>query len=316
MSYFHMKILVFSSMDADKKLLAALRTEQVNENLANLDSLTASDLLRAINTADGEVPGAVLREIADIEVALKGIVERLKRGGRLIYLGAGTSGRLGVLDASECGPTFSVGNDLVIGLIAGGDIALRNPVEGAEDDEQGAIEQLKTLKVNEKDTVVGIAASGRTPYVLGALKHARGLGSLTIALASNKGSKIGEVAELKIEIDTGPEVLSGSTRMKSGTAQKLVLNMLSTGAMILMGKTFGNLMVDLQVNNIKLRDRAHRIISSATGCDIDRASELLISSGERVKVAILMELLGVGRGEAESALTLADGSIRQALERH
>ena len=311
-----MKILVFSQMDADKKLLAALRTEQVNENLANLDSLTASDLLRAINTADGEVPGAVLREIADIEVALKGIVERLKRGGRLIYLGAGTSGRLGVLDASECGPTFSVGNDLVIGLIAGGDKALRNPVEGAEDDEQGAIEQLTALELNEKDVVVGIAASGRTPYVLGALKHARGLGSLTIALASNKGSKIGEVAELKIEIDTGPEVLSGSTRMKSGTAQKLVLNMLSTGAMILMGKTFGNLMVDLQVNNLKLRDRAHRIIASATGCNIERASELLISSGEQVKVAILMELLGVGRGEAESALALADGRIRQALERN
>jgi N-acetylmuramic acid 6-phosphate etherase len=302
-------------MDADKKLLAALRTEQVDESLANLDSLTPNELLKAINAADSEVPRAVLREIDDIEVALSGIVDRLKKGGRLIYLGAGTSGRLGVLDASECGPTFSVGSDLVIGLIAGGDVALRNPVEGAEDDEKGAIEQLKALKLNEKDVVVGIAASGRTPYVIGALKHARHLGSLTIALASNKESKIGEVAELKIEIDSGPEVLSGSTRMKSGTAQKLVLNMLSTGAMILMGKTFGNLMVDLQVNNIKLRDRAHRIIASATGCDIRRASELLISSGEQVKVAILMELLGVGRGEAESALALADGRIRQALGR-
>lgn len=302
-------------MDADKKLLAALRTEQVDESLANLDSHTPHELLKAINAADSEVPRAVLREIDDIEVALSGIVDRLKKGGRLIYLGAGTSGRLGVLDASECGPTFSVGSDLVIGLIAGGDVALRNPVEGAEDDEKGAIEQLKALKLNEKDVVVGIAASGRTPYVIGALKHARHLGSLTIALASNKESKIGEVAELKIEIDSGPEVLSGSTRMKSGTAQKLVLNMLSTGAMILMGKTFGNLMVDLQVNNIKLRDRAHRIIASATGCDIRRASELLISSGEQVKVAILMELLGVGKVEAESALALADGRIRQALGR-
>ena len=310
-----MKILVFSLMDADKKLIAALRTEQVDESLANLDSLTPNELLKAINAADSEVPSAVFREIDDIEVALSGIVDRLKMGGRLIYLGAGTSGRLGVLDASECGPTFSVGSDLVIGLIAGGDVALRSPVEGAEDDEKGAIEQLTALKLNEEDVVVGIAASGRTPYVIGALKHARSLGSLTIALASNKKSKIGEVAELKIEIDSGPEVLSGSTRMKSGTAQKLVLNMLSTGAMILMGKTFGNLMVDLQVNNIKLRDRAHRIIASASGCDLGRASELLISSGEQVKVAILMELLGVGRGEAESALALADGRIRQALGR-
>ena len=225
-------------MEAEKKLLAALRTEQVDPSLANLDSLTPRDLLKAINAADSEVPAAVLREIDAIEEALVKIVERLRAGGRLIYLGAGTSGRLGVLDASECGPTFSVGNDLVIGLIAGGDVALRNPVEGAEDDEQGAIRQLGELKLSEKDAVVGIAASGRTPYVIGALRYSRQLGALTIALASNKNSAIGEVAEVQIEIDSGPEVLSGSTRMKSGTAQKLVLNMLSTGAMILMGKTF------------------------------------------------------------------------------
>lgn len=310
-----MKILVFSSMEADKKLLAALKTEQVDPSLANLDSLTPRDLLKAINAADSEVPAAVLREIDAIEEALVKIVERLRAGGRLIYLGAGTSGRLGVLDASECGPTFSVGNNLVIGLIAGGDVALRNPVEGAEDDEQGAIRQLSELKLSDKDAVVGIAASGRTPYVIGALRYSKQVGALTIALASNKNSAIAEVAEVQIEIDSGPEVLSGSTRMKSGTAQKLVLNMLSTGAMILMGKTFGNLMVDLQVNNVKLRDRAERIIASATGCDMKRASELLISSGEQVKVAILMELLGVGRGEAESALALADGRIRRALER-
>lgn len=310
-----MKILVFSSMEADKKLLAALKTEQVDPSLANLDSLTPRDLLKAINAADSEVPAAVLREIDAIEEALVKIVKRLRAGGRLIYLGAGTSGRLGVLDASECGPTFSVGNNLVIGLIAGGDVALRNPVEGAEDDEQGAITQLSELKLSDRDAVVGIAASGRTPYVIGALRYSKQLGALTIALASNRNSAIGEVAEVQIEIDSGPEVLSGSTRMKSGTAQKLVLNMLSTGAMILMGKTFGNLMVDLQVNNVKLRDRAERIIASATGCDMKRASELLISSGEQVKVAILMELLGVGRGEAESALALADGRIRQALER-
>ena len=228
-------------MDVEKELLASLRTEQVDPKLSNLDSLSPYELLKAINTADSEVAPAVLAEIESIEQALLKIVERLKKGGRLIYLGAGTSGRLGVLDASECGPTFSVGNDLVIGLIAGGDVALRNPVEGAEDDSQGAMKQLEAIKLSSKDSVVGIAASGRTPYVYGALQHARKLGALTISLSCNKDSRIGEVAEIKIEIDTGPEVLSGSTRMKSGTAQKLVLNMLSTGSMVLLGKTFERL---------------------------------------------------------------------------
>lgn len=300
-------------MDAEKELLASLRTEQVDPKLSNLDSLSPYELLKAINTADSEVAPAVLAEIGSIEQALLKIVERLKKGGRLIYLGAGTSGRLGVLDASECGPTFSVGNDLVMGLIAGGDVALRNPVEGAEDDSQGAMKQLEAINLSSKDAVVGIAASGRTPYVYGALQHARKLGALTISLSCNKDSRIGEVSEIKIEIDTGPEVLSGSTRMKSGTAQKLVLNMLSTGSMVLLGKTFGNLMVDLQVTNVKLQDRAHRIISSATGCSIDRAKELLAESGNFVKVAILMELLGLSRGDAEVALAEADGQIRRAL---
>lgn len=301
-------------MDSEKEMFASLRTEQINPKLANLDSLSPRELLMAINSADSEVPIAVLQEIQIIEKALLLIVERLRQGGRLIYLGAGTSGRLGVLDASECGPTFSVGNNLVIGLIAGGDTALRNPVEGAEDDAEGAIKQLIEIDLNKNDAVVGIAASGRTPYVYGALNFAGKLGALTVAISSNKNSIIGEISDVKIEIDTGPEVLSGSTRMKSGTAQKLVLNMLSTGSMILLGKTYGNLMVDLQVNNLKLRDRAHRIISAATGCSMERSVELLASAGEQVKVAILMELLGVSRGEAESSLALAGGHIRKALE--
>jgi len=301
-------------MDFERDLLASLRTEQIDSTLSNLDSLTPRELLNAFNKADTEVPKAVSKEVGAIERALLLIVERLRQGGRLIYVGAGTSGRLGVLDASECGPTFSVGSNLVIGLIAGGDTALRNPVEGAEDDSEGAVSQLVSLDLNRKDAVVGIAASGRTPFVCGALKYARQVGSLTVALSSNKNSLIGEISDVKIEIDTGPEVLSGSTRMKSGTAQKLVLNMLSTGSMVLLGKTFGNLMVDLQVNNLKLRDRALRIISTATGCSMERSEELLELSGNRVKVAILIELLGASRAEAEQSLTVAGGQIRKALK--
>lgn len=301
-------------MDLEKDLLASLRTEQIDSTLSNLDSLTPRELLNTFNKADTEVPKAVSKEVGAIEKALLLIVERLRQGGRLIYVGAGTSGRLGVLDASECGPTFSVGSNLVIGLIAGGDTALRNPVEGAEDDSEGAVSQLVSLDLNRKDAVVGIAASGRTPFVCGALKYARQVGSLTVALSSNKNSLIGDISDVKIEIDTGPEVLSGSTRMKSGTAQKLVLNMLSTGSMVLLGKTFGNLMVDLQVNNLKLRDRALRIISTATGCSMERSEELLELSGNRVKVAILIELLGASRAEAEQSLTVAGGQIRKALK--
>ena len=301
-------------MTFDDKVLSRLKTEQVDPRLSNLDAMTPFDLLNSINAADQEVPGAIKDEIKSIERALVAIVERMHRGGRIVYIGAGTSGRLGVLDASECGPTFSVGSDLVIGLIAGGDHALRHPTEGAEDSKAEAIEQLREIKLAENDSVIGIAASGRTPYVIGGLEYAKEVGALAISLACNKDAEISKVADLKIEIDTGPEVLSGSTRMKAGTAQKLVLNMISTGAMILLGKTFGNLMVDLQVTNVKLRNRAQRIISAATGCSIDRADELLSAAGNQVKVAILMEMLGVDRASAELALSRADGRVRVALE--
>jgi N-acetylmuramic acid 6-phosphate etherase len=300
-------------MTVDHEILAKLKTEQVDPKLANLDALSPRELLLALNTADADVPTMVRNEIESIERALTAIVERMERGGRIIYIGAGTSGRLGVLDASEGVPTFSVGPDLVIGFIAGGDTALRNPVEGAEDDKGGAVAQLKSISLTSQDCVVGIAASGRTPYVIGGLEYAREVGALAIALACNKNSEISQAAEIAIEIDTGPEVLSGSTRLKAGTAQKLVLNMLSTGAMVLLGKTFGNLMVDLQVTNGKLRNRAHRIIVAATGCSMERAEQVLTDAGDQVKVAILMELLGIDRASAHLALAASGGRIRPAI---
>lgn len=300
-------------MTFDHEILARLKTEQVDPKLSNLDAMSPREILTAINSADAEVATAVANEIVAIEEAVTKIVERMRSGGRIVYIGAGTSGRLGVLDASECGPTFSVGNNLVIGLIAGGDQALRNPIEGAEDSKAEAVRQLEEINFNAKDCLVGIAASGRTPYVIGGLEYAKELGALAISLACNKDAEISKFADIKIEVDTGLEVLSGSTRMKAGTAQKLVLNMISTTSMILLGKTFGNLMVDLQVTNVKLRNRAERIIAAATGCSIERASELLLQSGEQVKVAIVMELLATDRGSAEAALTKAGGRIRNAL---
>lgn len=300
-------------MTFDHEILARLKTEQVDPRFAGLDAMSPREILGAINSADAEVAAAVANEISAIETAVIKIVERMKKGGRIIYIGAGTSGRLGVLDASECGPTFSVGNNLVIGLIAGGDHALRNPIEGAEDSKAEAVRQLKEINLGASDSLIGIAASGRTPYVIGGLEYAKEIGALAISLACNKEAEISKAADIKIEVETGPEILSGSTRMKAGTAQKLVLNMISTTSMILLGKTFGNLMVDLQVTNVKLRNRAERIISSATGCSIERAGELLSQSGEQVKVAIVMELLGINRGDAELALAKSGGVIRGAL---
>ena len=300
-------------MTFDHEILARLKTEQVNPKFAGLDSMSPREILSAINSADAEVATAVANEISSIEVSVNKIVERMRSGGRIIYIGAGTSGRLGVLDASECGPTFSVGNNLVIGLIAGGDHALRNPIEGAEDSKAEAVRQLKEIGLNANDSLIGIAASGRTPYVIGGLEYAKEIGALAISLACNKNAEISKAADIKIEVDTGSEILSGSTRMKAGTAQKLVLNMISTTSMILLGKTFGNLMVDLQVTNVKLRNRAERIIAAATGCSIERAGELLSESGEQVKVAIVMELLSTNRSSAEAALAKSGGVIRQAL---
>jgi N-acetylmuramic acid 6-phosphate etherase len=294
--------------------LGLLRTEQVNSKFRHLDQMSVAELLLAMNEGDAEVPKAIALELPKIERAIESIVERMMRGGRLIYIGAGTSGRLGVLDAVECGPTFSVSDDQVIGLMAGGDRALIHSVEGAEDDFQAGENDLISINLRPEDCVVGIAASGRTPYVKGGLAYARQIGALTIGLTSNPGSQISEDVEHPLEIDSGPELLAGSTRLKSGTAQKLVLNMISTITMVRLGKTFGNLMVDLQITNEKLRDRAVRIIMQATGAPYSQAAAALQDSGNAVKVAILMLLLSLDAASARERLRAGSNRVQEALD--
>ena len=296
-----------------KEELAALRTEQVDEKFALLDVMTVDELLHVMNESDTEVPKAIAQVIPTIKIVIDGIIDRMLQGGRLIYMGAGTSGRLGVLDAAELGPTFSVAPTEVLAFIAGGDIALRQAVEAAEDKTELSVAELKKINLTAQDIVIGIAASGRTPYVISALKYANEIGALSVGLTSNPGSEITKVAHHAIAVDTGPELLAGSTRLKSGTAQKLVLNMISTITMIRLGKTFGNLMVDLQITNEKLMDRAVRIIQNATGAERSVAVTALEGSGHRVKVAILMILLHVDASEAEARLKTASNHIRQAL---
>jgi N-acetylmuramic acid 6-phosphate etherase len=294
--------------------LESLRTEQVDERFALLDAMSVSELLQIMNRADAEVPKAISDVIPEINVAIDGIVERMLLGGRLVYLGAGTSGRLGVLDAAELGPTFSVAPSEVLAFIAGGEDALRHAVESAEDNAEAGVAELQEIDFSSKDCLIGIAASGRTPYVIGSINYANKVGALTIGLTSNPGSDISKVAQINIEVDTGPELLAGSTRLKSGTAQKLVLNMISTITMIRLGKTFGNLMVDLQITNEKLRERAVRILQSSTGADRAEAEQTLAASGNRVKLAILMILLHIDANEAEVRLEQASNNIRTALE--
>ncbi len=299
--------------DISENRLGELRTELVDSKYRLIDLMSVGELLHAMNESDAEVPRAVARVLPVIERAIIGITEHMKAGGRLIYLGAGTSGRLGVLDAAECGPTFSVSPDEVIAFIAGGDRALRFPVEGAEDDTEAARVQLKSIRLERKDVVVGIAASGRTPYVQGGLEYAMQVGALTISLTCNPNSEISIGVDHAIEIDTGPELLAGSTRLKSGTAQKLVLNMISTATMIQLGKTFGNLMVDLQITNEKLHDRAIRIIESATGATREASQAALSAANLDVKVAILMLLLDLDVNSARDRLSSSSNRIREAL---
>lgn len=293
--------------------LGLLRTEQVDAKFQMLDIMSVSELLQAMNENDAEVSKAVNAVLPKIEKAIDGVIDRMLQGGRLIYLGAGTSGRLGVLDAAECGPTFSVSTDQVVAYIAGGDKALRNPVEGAEDKPELGAADLQGAKVSQLDIVVGIAASGRTPYVLGGLAYAKSVGALTIAITCNPNSEAGKISDHALDIDSGPELLAGSTRLKSGTAQKMVLNMISTISMVRLGKTFGNLMVDLQVSNEKLQDRAVRIIEKATGAPKSQATEALKSSGHEVKVAILMLLLNLEPSAARTRLHASSNRIREAL---
>lgn len=294
--------------------LGLLRTEEVDSKYKELDVMSVSELLLAMNEGDLEVPRAIALVLPEIENAINAIVDRMSAGGRLIYIGAGTSGRLGVLDASECGPTFSVSDEQVMAFIAGGEGALTHAVEGAEDDPAASAEDLKSIRLTSKDVVVGIAASGRTPYVLGGLAYAKEVGALTVGLTGNPNSEISKHVDHPIEIDSGPEMLAGSTRLKSGTAQKLVLNMISTITMVRLGKTFGNLMVDLQITNEKLRDRAMRIISQATGVSRADASRALADSGDEVKVAIVMILLGVDALAARERLSSSANRVRDALK--
>jgi N-acetylmuramic acid 6-phosphate etherase len=289
-----------------------LLTESQHPGTTHIDQLSTREMLEVINAADRSVADAVHTEIERIAEAVDGIAERLDQGGRLFYTGAGTSGRLGVLDASECPPTFNVDPGLVVGLIAGGDYALRRSIEGAEDNAELGAADLKTHEFSAGDALVGIAASGRTPYVLGAMAYANDLGALTIGLSCVPGSDVERRAKIAITPAVGPEVITGSTRLRAGTATKLVLNMLSTGAMIRIGMVYGNLMVNVQPTNEKLRDRAQRIISAATGVSKERATELLTQAGT-VRTAILMEKLGVGHEEAVRRLAAANGRLRVAL---
>ena len=302
--------------------LGALATETRNLNSEHIDELSTLEMLTVINHEDATVAEAVATQLPAIATAVDAITERFAHGGRLFYIGAGTSGRLGVLDASECPPTFSVPPALVQGIIAGGDSALRNSSEETEDSpETGAadltaagfgIANASDPSLPTPDVLVGIAASGRTPYVLGALLHARALGAYTIGLCCVAGSPVTKVVDLNITPVTGPEVITGSTRMKAGTATKLVLNMLSTGVMVRTGHVYGNLMVNVKPTNSKLIDRAQRIIMTATGCDRPMASRLLIEGGS-VKVAIAMHHLSLSREAAEERLAAAGGSLSKAL---
>ncbi len=298
----------------NQESLATLPTEARNPNSSDLDRLSTLDMLTLINREDQLVALAVERELPHIARAVDAIAERFAKGGRLFYIGAGTSGRLGVLDASECPPTFSVAPDLFQGIIAGGDSALRKSSEHSEDSpEQGERDLIAHGFGNSgHGTLIGIAASGRTPYVLGAMEYANRIGALTIALTCVPGSAMSRIAEIAITPNTGAEVLTGSTRLKAGTATKLVLNMISTGVMVRTGAVFGNLMVNVKPTNAKLIDRAERIIMAATGCDRETAASLLKEAGS-VKVAIVMQKLSLDRATAEARLANVDGTLSRLL---
>ena len=293
--------------------LATLPTEARNPASKHIDQLPTLDMLRIINEADATVAAAVAAELPNIAKAVDAIAARLEQGGRLFYMGAGTSGRLGVLDASECPPTFSVPPTLVRGIIAGGDSALRTSSERSEDSPEQGSRALIAADFTPQDTLVGIAASGRTPYVLGALAHARSVGALTISLTCVPNSQMAAVSDIAIAPVTGPEVLTGSTRLKAGTATKLVLNMLSTGIMIKAGAVYSNLMVNVQPTNAKLIDRAQRIIAAATGVDQPTAGHLLEQAGS-VKTAIVMQKLSLTRSPAEAKLLAAHGRLAAVLQ--
>ncbi|PJM95086.1 N-acetylmuramic acid 6-phosphate etherase [Streptomyces sp. CB01373] len=295
--------------------LESLTTEAFRPELAEIDRLPTLEIARLMNAEDTTVPTAVAERLPQIAAAIDAVAERMARGGRLVYAGAGTAGRLGVLDASECPPTFNTRPSQVVGVIAGGPQAMVTSVEGAEDSKELAAEALDALGLTPDDTVVGVSASGRTPYAIGAVEHARALGALTVGLSCNANSALAAAAEHGIEVVVGPELLTGSTRLKAGTAQKLVLNMLSTITMIRLGKTYGNLMVDVRASNDKLRARSRRIVALATGAPDDDIEQALAAADGEVKTAILTLLTDLDGPTATRLLEQSDGHLRAALER-
>ena len=297
-----------------QQYLGSLSTEQVMQASQSLDRLDGLGIASLMNTADATVHQAVRQALPAIGQAIEEIAKRLSDGGRLIYVGAGTSGRLGVLDASECPPTFGVSPEMVTGIIAGGDTALRLAAEGAEDDDLMGQKDLEAISLTARDTVVAISASGYAPYCCAALRYARQVGTLAIGLSCNNDTRLSRQADLAIEAPTGPEVLMGSTRLKAGTATKMVLNMLSTGAMVRTGRVYRNLMVDMAATNQKLADRSLRIIHHATGLSLTEAEPLLRRAGGRVKTAIVMHLAKADKIRAEEALEQAGGWVAGALE--
>ena len=291
-----------------------LTTEAVNADTIHLDEMTAAEIVAAMDASDREAAQAVHRAQPALTRAVQAAYEAIDAGGRVIYLGAGTSGRLGVLDASECPPTFGVEPELFVGVIAGGDTALRRSVENAEDNPAGGEAALRELHLTDRDFVVAISASGSAPYCLGALEYARAVGAKTGAIVCNAASPMAQLAEISMELITGPEVLSGSTRLKAGTATKMALNMISTGAMALWGKTYENLMVDVRATNRKLIDRCVRIVMRATGADRPQAETLIQEAGGNLKAAILMRLTGATLAQPLSALEKAKGHVKKAAE--
>jgi N-acetylmuramic acid 6-phosphate etherase len=293
-----------------------LLTEQINPASEGIDALPTEAILRIINEEDHKVPAAVQAEIPKIAKAVEAAASAIRAGGRMFYVGAGTSGRLGVLDAAEIPPTFNLDTSLVQGILAGGEQALTRSTEAAEDHPEIGAADLESRGCKTGDIVVGIAASGRTPYVLGAIAAARGIGAVTIGISCTPDSELSRAVDIPITPLTGPEIIAGSTRMKAGTATKLILNMLSTATMIRLGHVYGNLMVNVQPNNSKLLDRATRIVSQAIGVDYAAASELLRAAGGVVKTAIVMGKLGIGRQEAEKKLEHCEGRVSEAIQRY
>lgn len=295
--------------------LESLTTETRNEKTMHLDEMTILEVLKTMNEEDKNVPRAIEKALPQIEQVVEQIIRSFNQGGRLIYMGAGTSGRLGVLDAAECVPTFGTEPEMVEGLIAGGMKAMTVAVEGAEDSAAFGKEDLQQIGLTNKDIVVGIAASGRTPYVIGGLDHAREIGALTATIACNRNAQISQHAQYPIEVEVGPEILTGSTRLKSGTAQKLVLNMLSTVSMIGIGKVYKNLMVDVRPTNEKLVERSKRIIMQATDCDYETAARFFAAADRKVKVAIVMILTACDKKQAQEKLAAGKGFVGNTLDK-